>query len=174
MIYLGCDHGGYDLKEKIKKWLTLWGYAWEDLGNIIYDKDDNYPKYAFLVAEKVAEEEKKLPADDLGRGITTPWKERPKGILACRTAAGMVIAANKVPGARAYATSNLRKAMKSREHNDSNIIALSADWLEDYQAKKVLKAWLVTEFTGEERHVRRLKMIDEYQKESSVQKRATG
>lgn len=162
MVYLGCDHGGFDLKEKIKKWLTLWGYAWEDLGNSVYDKDDDYPQFAFLVAEKVVEEEKKLPADDLGRGITTPWKVRPKGILACRTAAGMVIAANKVSGARAYATSNPRKAMKSRQHNDSNIIALSADWLEDYQAKKLLAAWLSTEFTGEERHVRRLKMIEEY------------
>jgi len=158
MVYLGSDHGGFDLKEKIKKWLTATGFAWEDMGNTIYDKDDDYPTYAFLVAQKVVEEEKTT-----GKVYPTPWKERPKGVLCCRTAAGMVIAANKVAGARAYATSNPKKAMKSRLHNDSNIIALSADWLEDYQAKKLIQAWLETEFTGEERHVRRLKMIEEYE-----------
>jgi ribose 5-phosphate isomerase B len=161
MIYLGSDHGGFDLKEKIKKWLTEWNYQYEDLGNTIYDKDDDYPVYAFAVARKVVEEERKLSADDLGRGITTPWKDKPKGILACRSAAGMVIAANRVKGVRAISTSNPKKAIKTREHNDSNIIALSGDWLEDYEAKELLRVWLETEFSGEERHIRRLKTIDD-------------
>lgn len=159
MIYLGSDHGGFDLKEKIKKWLTEWGYAWEDLGNTLYDKDDDYPQYAFLVARKVVEEEVST-----AKIYPTPWRDRPKGILCCRSAAGMVIAANRIVGARAIATSNPKKAMRSREHNDSNIIALSGDWLEDYQAKKLLMAWLTTEFTGEERHVRRIGQIEEYER----------
>lgn len=156
MIYLGADHGGFDLKERIKKWLTAWGYVWEDLGNNIYDKDDDYPQYAFLVARKVVEEEEN------GKKFPTSWKERPKGILCCRSAAGMVIAANKVKGARVFATANPLKAMRAREHNDANMIALSGDWLENLQVKKILKAWLETEFSGEERHVRRIKQIDEF------------
>lgn len=164
MIYLGSDHGGFDLKEKIKKWLIAWEYAWEDLGNRLYDQEDDYPKYAFLVARKVAEEEKK------GKVYPTPWKERAKGILCCRSAAGMVIAANKIPGARATTAFDLRSARHCRLHNDVNILALSGDWLEEYQAKEILKAWLETEFEGAERHVRRLREIEEYGNNKQINK----
>ncbi len=157
MIYLGSDHGGFDLKEKLKKWLTAWELPWEDLGNTIYEKEDDYPLFAFLVAQKVAEEEKQ------GKVFPTPWKERPKGILCCRSSVGMVIAANKVKGARAFATAVPMKAIRAREHNDANIIAFSGDWLEDFQVKKILKAWFETEFSGEERHIRRLKLIEEFE-----------
>lgn len=155
MIYLGSDHGGFDVKEKIKKWLTEWGYDWEDLGNTYYDRDDDYPIFARLIAEKVASEEKKIDR------YQTLWKDRPKGVICCRSAAGMVIAANKVKGARCATAFNLRSAKHSRAHNDVNILALSGDWLEDYQAKKILAMWLETDFTREERHVRRLRMIEQ-------------
>lgn len=154
MIYLGADHGGFDLKEKIKKWLKLWGYQWEDLGNTLYEKEDDYPKFAQAVAKKVSEEEKK------GNAYPAPWLERPKGIITCRSAAGMVIAANKVKGARCATAFDSRSAQHCRLHNDVNILALSGDWLDLYKAKKILKIWLTTEFSGEERHVRRLKEIE--------------
>lgn len=157
MIYLGSDHGGFDLKEKIKKWLTLWEYAWEDLGNTYYDNEDDYPQFAFQVAQKVVEEEKS------GKAYPIAWKDRPKGILCCRSATGMIIAANKVKGAKVTTAFEPSYAKKSRLHNDTNIIAVGADWLEDYRVKKVLKTWLETEFSGEERHVRRLKMIEDYE-----------
>lgn len=164
MIYLGSDHGGFDLKEKIKNWLTEWEYSFEDLGNKVYDKEDDYPLYAFAVAEKVAKEEKNLPAGRQdGKVYPTPWKERPKGILCCRSAAGMVIAANKVKGARATTVFDLRSARHCRLHNDVNILALSGDWLEDYKVKEILKTWLTTEFSGEERHRRRLKQIEKFE-----------
>ncbi len=159
MVYLGSDHGGFDLKEKIKKWLTLWEYAWEDMGNTYYDQEDDYPQFAFAVAEKIVEEEEK------GKKFPVPWKDRPKGIVCCRSSAGIVIAANKVIGARAAVSNSVRSAKHNRSHNDVNILALSGDWLEDYQAKKVIKVWLETEFSGEERHVRRLKQIEEYEKQ---------
>ena len=159
MIYLGSDHGGFDLKEKIKRWLTLWEYAWEDMGNTYYDQEDDYPQFAFAVAEKIVEEEEK------GKKFPVPWKDRPKGIVCCRSSAGIVIAANKVIGARAAVSNSVRSAKHNRSHNDVNILALSGDWLEDYQAKKVIKVWLETEFSGEERHVRRLKQIEEYEKQ---------
>ena len=156
MIYLGSDHGGFDLKEKIKKWLVAWGYAYEDLGNTVYEKEDNYPEFAFKVAEKVTEEEKK------GKSYPTVWRERPKGVLCCRSAAGMIIAANKIVGARAAAAFDKRSATHCRQHNDVNILALSGDWLEEEQAKEILTIWLETEFSGEERHIRRLQQIEEF------------
>ena len=162
MIYLGADHGGFDLKEKIKKWLKLWGYEWEDLGNTVYEKEDDYPSFAIAVAQRVAEEEKN------GNSYPKSWLSRPKGVITCRSAAGMVIAANKVKGGRCATAFDSRSAKHSRLHNDANILALSGDWLEEYQAKKILKIWLETEFSGEERHVRRLKEIEEYEKASRV------
>lgn len=158
MIYLGSDHGGFDLKEKIKKWLTRWGYAWEDLGNALYEKEDDYPTFAVAVAQKVVEEEKN------GNKYPKQWCDRPKGILICRSAAGMVISANKVAGARCATAFDFRSAKHCRFHNDVNILALSGDWFDEYQAKKILKIWLETEFSGEERHVRRIKQIGESEK----------
>lgn len=162
MIYLGSDHGGFDLKEKIKKWLTKWGYQWEDLGNQLYEKEDDYPVFALAVAKRVVEEEKK---ENMGN---KPWPERPKGLITCRSAAGMVIAANKVKGARAATAFDSHSAKHCRLHNDVNILALSGDWLDEYHAKKILKIWLETEFSGEERHVRRIKEIEEFEKVSSI------
>jgi len=158
MIYLGADHGGFDMKEKIKSWLSSWGYAWEDLGNTLYNKEDDYPEYAFKVATQVVTEERN------GKKFPTPWKDRPKGILLCRSAGGVVIAANKIPGARAIAVYDERAAVHARAHNDANIIALSGDWTEELEAEKILRKFLETEFTAEERHVRRLKQIEEYEK----------
>ena len=156
MIYLGCDHGGFDLKEKIKKWLKVWGYQWNDLGNTIYEKEDDYPRFAGIVAKRVTGEEELH-----GRKYPAPWKDRPKGILACRSAAGMVMAANRVKGIRATAVFDPAYAKMSRFHNDANILCLGADWLDELMIKKVIKAWLETEFSGEERHVRRIKMLEE-------------
>lgn len=157
MIYLGADHGGFDLKEKIKRWLKRWGYQWEDLGNTLYEKEDDYPKFAIEVAKKVVEKEKN------GNAYPKLWSERPKGIITCRSAAGMVIAANKVKGARAATAFDSRSAKHCRLHNDVNILALSGDWLDEYTAKKILKVWLTTEFSGEERHIRRLKEIENFE-----------
>ena len=155
MIYLGADHGGFYLKEKIKKWLVEWNFAYEDLGNKVYDPDDDYPRFALAVAQKVAGEEKKIKDKNL------PWKEKPKGILLCRSAAGMVIAANRIKGVRAVAVFNVEMGKHSRLHNDANILALSGDHLEERTAQDILKVWLDTEFSNEVRHQRRIKMLDE-------------
>lgn len=157
MIYLGSDHGGFDLKERIKRWLDSKSMAYEDLGNTIYEKDDDYPDFAFKVAEKVSEEEKKLnPAK-------TSWQDRPKGIISCRSAAGMVIAANKVKGGRCAAAFNVKIAEHSRLHNDTNILALSEDFLDEDLAIEILEKWLSTEFSHEDRHKRRIDKISGYE-----------
>lgn len=157
MIYIGADHGGFKLKEKVKEWLSEWGYEYQDLGNRSYDKHDDYPQYAIAVAEKVAHDE------GAGKVYPQPWKDRSKGILICRSSAGMVIAANKVKGAKAVSIFDEQAAIHSREHNDTNIIAISGDNINKEQVKKILEVWLQTEFSGEERHKRRIKQIEEYE-----------
>lgn len=161
MIYLGADHGGFDLKEKIKEWLTENHFKWEDLGSISFDPGDDYPEIAFKVAEKVADEEKRLGERQEVRDKS--WKDEPKGILLCRSAAGMVIAANKVKGIRAVSAFDTESSKHAREHNNSNILSLSGDRLSDPDAFTILQVWLVTDFSNHERHVRRLKEIEKYE-----------
>lgn len=149
MIYLGADHGGYALKEKTKDALTAWGYRWEDLGNTVLDTTDDYPLYALAVAKRIAH--------DLQKGKAA------KGILACRSAAGMAIVANKVSGIRAVDPHDIQSAILSRQKNDANILVLGGDFLSENEALEIIKAWLASEFTGEERHVRRLEQIKRFE-----------
>lgn len=158
MIYLGSDHGGFTLKNKIMEWLKEWGYESTDLGNKANDPQDDYSVFALLVAQKVGQ------GEESGNKYPSPCEKRDKGILLCRSAAGMVIAANKVKNVRAVAVFDSESAKHCRLHNDANIIALSGDWTDDIKAKVILKVWLETEFSGEERHNRRLKYISDFEK----------
>lgn len=142
MIYLGADHGGFELKQHIIAWLDEWNMPYQDLGAHENDPNDDYPDFAFSVADAVA---------------VNPTEH--KGVLACRSAAGVVIAANKVKGVRAVAVFDEESAEHSRLHNDANVIGLSGDWLDATKAKAVLHIWLTTEFSHEERHARRLQQI---------------
>lgn len=138
-VILGADHGGYKLKEAIKSYLAELKYEIEDLGTDSEAPVD-YPDFAASVSRKVAE----------GNCL---------GILFCRSAAGMVMAANKIKGIRAVSASGVKSAQHSRQHNDANVLSLSGDWLTDDQAKEIVKAWLETPFSNEERHLRRIKKI---------------
>ena len=151
-IIIGADHGGYKLKEELKPFLEQLGYSIEDVGTDSEESVD-YPDYAFKVAEKVGNSSSGLD--------TFPPVV---GILACRSAAGMMIAANKVKGVRAVAAFDETSAKHSREHNAANVLGLSGDWMAAEQAKKVVKAWLESPFTGEERHARRIRKIAEFEK----------
>lgn len=143
MIYLGADHRGFNLKEKIKKYLENLNYKVVDLGNKIFDPNDDYPDFGKAVAFKVA----KNPVKD-------------KGILLCGSGNGMAIVANKEKGVRAVLVFNEKMAKFSREHDDANVLALPADFLKFETAKKIVKTWLETKFSGEKRHIRRLKKIE--------------
>lgn len=151
-VVLGADHGGFELKEKLKEFLGHNGYDVEDMGNLKIDDNDDYPDFAIKVAKAVGKE---------GAGI---GQKNIMGVLACRSAAGMVIAANKIKGVRAVAAFDETSAVHSRQHNDANVLALSGDWLEFEDAKNVMKAWLDTPYSNEERHTRRLKKILEMEK----------
>jgi len=140
-IYLGSDHAGFDLKEKLKEYLKK-KYRVRDLGPWEYVKTDDYPDYAIPVAKLTV-------------------KTGGKGILVCGSAEGICIAANKVKGARAVPVWSVANAKLSREHNDANILSLGARFLEDKEAKETVKLWLETPFSKEERHTRRIKKIDQ-------------
>jgi len=139
-IYLGSDHGGFKLKEEIKKFLNELNYEYEDLGAKNYEPLDDYPDYAYLVANKVAQTDS-------------------YGILICSSGVGMCIAANKVKGIRAVNAYNVEIAKKSREHNNTNILCLGQNFINFQLAKDIIRAWLQTDFSNEERHKRRVKKL---------------
>ncbi|MBU1289740.1 ribose 5-phosphate isomerase B [Patescibacteria group bacterium] len=142
MLYIGSDHAGFYLKEELKKYLLELGYEFEDLGNKDLDPLDDYPDFALAVGKKVSETG--------GRGL-----------LICSTGLGMAIAANKVAGVRAAVCWDDFTALQSREHNDTNVLCLAGKALDTETAKKITRVWLETEFSGEERHKRRLSKIKE-------------
>ncbi len=147
IIYVGSDHAGFALKEKIKKYLHSKNIDFEDVGPERYEKKDDYPDFAFKVAEKVISNRKKDA----------------KGVLICGTGSGMTIAANKVPGIRAVAPYDSYSAKMSRLHNDANILGLRGREFSFNKIKNIINIWLKTEFSSEERHKRRLMKIDKYE-----------
>jgi len=153
MIYLGADHGGYELKEKVKGWLGEWGYEFEDLGAYEMNAEDDYTEFAITVARRVDEETDRSQL----------WKDQAKGVLLCRSGGGMAIAANRFTGVRADYVFDEESAEHARDNNDANVITLAGDWIDEEMAKQTLKAWLGTEFSGEERHERRVRALSELQ-----------
>jgi ribose 5-phosphate isomerase B len=139
-VYIGADHAGFKLKQELKRFVAQQGYKVMDVGAFELDPKDDYPKYAYKAAKAVAQ----------GKGL---------GILVCGSAEGICIAANKVKGIRAVPVWTLRNARLSREHNDANILCLSGWELSLPSAKKIVKVWLETEFSGAERHKRRIEEI---------------
>ncbi|BAU26455.1 ribose 5-phosphate isomerase B [Aneurinibacillus soli] len=140
-VALAADHGGYDLKEEIKQYLDSVGISYEDFG-CTCEQSVDYPDYALPVAEKVAE------------------GQFDRGILVCGTGIGMSIAANKVKGIRCALVHDCFTAKATREHNDSNVLAMGARVIGPGLALEIVKLWLGTEFEGG-RHMRRVEKITE-------------
>jgi len=141
MIFLGADHRGYHLKEEVKKFLLDKGYQVKDLGNDHLDPEDDYVVFAKKVADEVVKDPKN------------------RGILLCGSGVGVDIVANKVDGVRCALVFDTARAVQSREHEDANIIALPADMLDKDATVSIIEAFLNTEFSGEERHERRLEEL---------------
>lgn len=142
-IAIGSDHAGYALKEELKKFLADLGYTYEDFGAFNNEPGDDYPDFAVPVAKAVSE------------------GKFERGVLFCGSAVGMVIAANKIKGVRALAANETYTARMSRADDDTNVLALAARVVGPELAKDILRIWLDTEFSGEERHRRRLRKIAE-------------
>lgn len=139
MIGIGCDHGGFELKEQVRKHLEENGIAYKDFGSFTPERCD-YP----VVAEAVA------------RAVVAGEVE--KGILICGTGIGIGIAAGKVPGIRVCTCSDVYSAEMSKRHNNSNILTMGARVVGSELAKMIARHWLTAEFEGG-RHQRRVDMI---------------
>lgn len=144
MIYLGADHRGFYLKESIREWLREKGVVTVDVGNTKYQKDDDYPNFAINLAENVV-------------------REKAKGILFCGSGVGMVVAANKVIGARAGLCTQEKTARLGRNDDDMNILCLSATLVSEDDNKKIIEAFLDTPFGSEEKYIRRINQIKKYE-----------
>lgn len=146
-IAIASDHAGFELKEKIKKFLNELGYKYKDFGTDSNESVD-YPDYGLKVAESVAK------------------KECDRGILICGSGIGMCMTANKVPGIRAALCHNVETAKLSREHNDANVLTFGSRMIDEKTAKDMVKVWLKTEFLGD-RHLRRVNKIKEIERKYS-------
>lgn len=142
MIALGSDQAGYSLKQEIIKYLEEKGLEYKDYGSFSEDPVD-YPVYGKKVAHAVA------------------GGECDKGILICGTGIGIAIAANKVKGIRAAHCHDCFSAEATRLHNDANIVAMGARVVGPGLAVKIVDTFLNTEFSGAERHARRIAMLED-------------
>jgi ribose 5-phosphate isomerase B len=139
-IALGSDHGGYQLKENLKKYLKELNVEYKDFG-CNSEKSVDYPDIGFKIAREVKN------------------RKYDKGILICSTGIGMSIVANKIKGIRASLCHDVFSARYAREHNDANILTLGGRVIDSELAKEIVKVWLNTDFSGEERHLKRLNKI---------------
>lgn len=142
-IIIGSDHGGFSYKNEIINYLKSRNIEVEDVGTHS-DASCDYPIFAQKVAQKVAQAN----------------SENIRGILVCGTGIGMSISANKVKGIRAALCSDLFSARATREHNNSNILCLGERVLDKALMLKIVETWLDTPFSMEERHLRRIEMIE--------------
>nr|WP_317356982.1 ribose 5-phosphate isomerase B [uncultured Tyzzerella sp.] len=142
MIGIGCDHGGFKLKSEIIKYLTENNIPFKDYGTYSTDAVD-YPIYA------------KNVANDVANGTLD------KGILICGTGIGVSIAANKIKGIRAALCHDVFSAKATREHNNANILTMGERVIGVGLALDIVKTFLQTPFSNDERHIRRIKMIEE-------------
>lgn len=140
MIAIGCDHGGIDLKEAVIEVLEELGLEYKDFGTDSHASCD-YPVFGARAARAVAS------------------GECEKGIVLCGTGVGIGIAANKVKGIRCVICTDTFSARMSRLHNNANMIALGSRVLGSELCKDILRTWLTTDFSYDERHMRRVQMV---------------
>ena len=142
MIALGCDHGGFELKQEVIQYLKANQIEYKDYG--CYDTASvDYPVYARKVAKAILD------------------GEAEKGILICGTGIGISIAANRIKGIRAALCSDCFSAQATREHNDANILCMGGRVVGAGLAIKIVDTFLHTEFSNDERHRRRIDLIEE-------------
>lgn len=144
-VALGADHAGFELKEIVKKYLQKKGVEVEDFGTNSTESVD-YPDFAVKVAKEVAQKK-------------VDW-----GVLVCKSGIGMSIVANKVKGVRAAVVRTVEDTKLARGHNDANLLALSGAFTTEAEAKKIVDAWMETEFEGG-RHERRVGKILDLEKQ---------
>jgi ribose 5-phosphate isomerase B len=142
VIYIGADHKGFELKEKLKNILRNAGYFVEDMGNSVKDEEDDYVDFASNVAKKVSLE-----------------YETAKGIVICGSGVGVSIVANKFKNVRCGLITSSNQAFDARNDDDINVLALPADYVDEETVRKIVFTWLQTPFSQEKKYQRRLDKI---------------
>ncbi len=145
-VYLGSDHAGFELKMHLVGELGAAGHEAVDVGPPGYDAEDDYPAYCLATGASVVGDPGSL------------------GVVIGGSGNGEQIAANKVPGARAALAWSIETATLARQHNDANVISIGARMHSAQEAIALVSAFLVTEFSGEQRHVRRISQVSEYER----------
>lgn len=141
MLALGCDHGGYPLMKEVIDYLEKNGIEYKNFGTYS-DASVDYPEYGKAVANAVAA------------------GECEQGILICGTGIGISITANKVKGIRCALCGDVFSAKATREHNDANILAMGGRVVGPGLATKIVETFLETPFSNDERHIRRINLIE--------------
>jgi ribose 5-phosphate isomerase B len=141
-VFIGSDHRGYGLKEKIAEWLSEMKWEFKDLGAPTLEPGDDFTKYAEEVASLVAK------------------TEGSRGVLLCGSGVGVEVLANKFDGVRAAIGKDVFQVEAGRNDDDMNILVIAADFTEEKDVKAMLIAFLETEFSGKARYERRLQEIE--------------
>ncbi|MEX1014314.1 MAG: RpiB/LacA/LacB family sugar-phosphate isomerase [Candidatus Paceibacterota bacterium] len=141
-IYIGSDHRGFQLKKHIKNFLSEKGYEVFDVGNEVYNENDDYVDFAAKLAKNISVE-----------------SDKSKGILICGSGVGVDVVANKFPNVRSALVQSTNQAYDSRNDDDTNILSLSANYINEKDAEKIVMTWIETPFSNEERHRRRIQKI---------------
>ena len=144
-VYLGSDHAGYELKMHLVNHLTKQGHDVVDVGPHVYDPEDDYPAFCLHTGAKVVADEGSL------------------GIVIGGSGNGEQIAANKVKGVRAVLAWSTDTARLGREHNNANVISVGARMHTEEEATAFVETFLATDYSGEERHTRRIEMLSAYE-----------
>ena len=155
-IAIGADHAGFNLKVRLSEHLRALGHDIVDVGAHAYDPVDDYPDFAKAVADRVASEQSE------------------RGLLVCGSGVGASVAANKVSGVRAAICHDTYSAHQGVEHDDMNVLSLGARVVGEEIAKELVTAFVSVRFSGEERHVRRLRKVQALEAELSSQPATAG
>ncbi len=147
MIYIASDHGGFNLKKLLVAYLLKRQLACEDLGADEYDPEDDYVDYALQLVERVR------------------YNEGSQGIILCRNGVGVNMLVNKFKGIRSALSYTPKHAASSRNDDNSNVLALPADYIDKTMAIDIVEAWLDTPFSEADRHIRRTNRVNEYGQE---------
>ena len=153
-VHLGSDHAGLELKEHLLNWLADQGHEAVDHGPFVYDAADDYPVFCLRAAEGVAADQQD--------GVQA------LGVVIGGSGNGEQMAANKVKGVRAALVWSEETGVLAREHNDANVISVGGRMHTVDDMTRFIEVFLTTEFTGEERHVRRIRMLADYEKTGNL------
>lgn len=147
-ILLAADHVGFKLKNFVKDFLLTEGFQVEDMGAAAFDPADNYPEIMLPVAMRI---------------VSDP--DTTRAVVFGKSGQGEAIICNRLPGVRAavYYGGNLEIIRLSREHNNANVLSLGAGFLDEKEAQEAVRLWIAITFNNEERHVKRIEMLDNIQ-----------